>query len=274
MTRAGRLARGLAAAAALVAIVAGLPTALVLWGTSPVRGPLGWESVRDVFYELGSERVLVGGLTIAVWLVWALFLRALLAEVIDLRRGRSESLLAAGYGEAPPAGPLRSLARRLVTCLTLTVGSVGPLAGVAGAVTAPPPALAAVLPAASAGASDWAPATEATPATLPAVDSVATTSPMVRVTVSEPSDAWNLAERLLGDGLRWKELWVTNRDRLQPDGQCWTDPESTVRAGWELVVPSAASPPSIAREATTTPASAAGEVAVVATASGCWPNAG
>jgi hypothetical protein len=104
VTRAGRLVRGLAAAVALVAIVAGLPAALVVWGTSPVRGPLGWESLRDVFYELASERVLVGALTIAAWLVWALFLRALVAEIIDLRPGRPETLLAAGYGERQPLG--------------------------------------------------------------------------------------------------------------------------------------------------------------------------
>ena len=241
MTRAGRPVRGLAAAVALVAIVAGLPAALVVWGTSPVRGPLGWESLRDVFYELASERVLVGALTIAAWLVWALFLRALVAEIIDLRRGRPETLLAAGYGEAPTAGPLRTLARRLVTSLTITVGSMGPLASVAGAVTAPPPpALASMLPAPGATAADWSPAPETPPPAPLPVDPAAPAAPMARVTVTEPSDAWNLADRLLGDGLRWKELWVHNRDRLQPDGQRWTNPESTVRAGWELVVPTAA----------------------------------
>jgi DNA-binding SARP family transcriptional activator len=255
VTRAGRLVRGLAAAAALVAIVAGLPAALVVWGTSPVRGPLGWESLRDVFYELASERVLVGALTIAAWLVWALFLRALVAEIIDLRRGRPETLLAAGYGEAPTAGPLRTLARRLVTSLTITVGSMGPLASVAGAVTAPaPPALAAVLPAPGAPAPDWTPAPETPPPAASPVEP-APAAPMAWVTVTEPSDAWNLADRLLGDGLRWRELWVHNRGRLQPDGQRWTNPESTVRAGWELVVPTAA--PAGAPEAT-------GEVMVVA----------
>jgi DNA-binding SARP family transcriptional activator len=72
------------------------------------------------------------------------------------------------------------------------------------------------------------------------------------VTVTEPSDAWNLAERFLGDGRRWKELWLTNRDSLQPDGARWSDPEATVRAGWELVVPAALTAPD-------TPAPTAGQ---------------
>jgi DNA-binding SARP family transcriptional activator len=268
VTRAGRVVRGLAAATALVAIVAGLPAALVVWGTSPLRGPLGWESLRDVFYELASERVLVGALTIAAWLVWALFLRALVAEIIDLRRGRPETLLAAGYGDAPPAGPLRTLARRLVTSLTITVGSMGPLASVAGAVTAPPlPALASMLPAPGAPAADRSPAPETPPPAPSLVEPAVPAAPMARVTVTEPSDAWNLADRLLGDGLRWKELWVHNRDRVQPDGQRWTNPESTVRAGWELVVPSAApggATAAAAGDGATGPAVAMGEVTVAA----------
>jgi acyl-coenzyme A synthetase/AMP-(fatty) acid ligase len=126
---------------------------------------LGWESLRAVFYELGSERVLVGVLTIAAWAVWALFLRALVLELVEARHVRSESLLAAGYGDAPGGGPLRTLARGLVTWLTMTVGSVGSLAGVAAAVTAPPPALVAMLPAPSVAPAEWAPG-PAAPATV------------------------------------------------------------------------------------------------------------
>ncbi|HZA81792.1 MAG TPA: hypothetical protein VFC13_10010, partial [Actinomycetes bacterium] len=223
MSRVGRLVRGVAAAGVLLGIVAALPAALVLWGTSPVRGELGGDSLRDVFYELGSERVLAGALTIAAWAVWALFLRALIVEVVELRRGHAEGLLAAGYGEVPAGGPLRALARRLVTWLALTVGSMGPL-GAGDAVTAPPPALAAMLPPPGVSSSDWATAA-ATPTRAAAEQGTAEAGvPRMRVTVTEPSDAWNLAERFLGDGLRWRELWELNRERLQPDGGRWADP--------------------------------------------------
>jgi DNA-binding SARP family transcriptional activator len=146
---------------------------------------------------------------------------------------------------------------------------MGPLASVAGAVTAPPPpALTSMLPAPGATAADWSPAPETPPPTRSPVEPAAPPAPMARVTVTEPSDAWNLADRLLGDGLRWKELWVHNRDRLQPDGQRWTNPESTVRAGWELVVPTPAparapGPAAAAGDGATGPA-ATGEVTVAA----------
>src|SRR5690606_28031016 len=41
----------------------------------------------------------------------------------------------------------------------------------------------------------------------------------------------------LGDGMRWRELWELNRDRPQPDGRAWTDPQVIV-PGWHLVLPS------------------------------------
>src|SRR5690606_38034447 len=89
MTTIGRALRAGAAALTLVEIIVGLPAALVGWGTSPVRGAVTTESVRAVFEEPGSDRVIVGVLTIAAWCVWALFLRALAAEFVDARRART-----------------------------------------------------------------------------------------------------------------------------------------------------------------------------------------
>jgi DNA-binding SARP family transcriptional activator/nucleoid-associated protein YgaU len=235
----GRLTRALVAAATLVGIVAGLPMALVLWGTSPARGEPSWDSLREIGYELGSERVLVGALTIAAWIVWLLFLRALLLEVIALREARSG---AADFTGGPSGGgPLRNLARGLVIWLTMTAGAFGSMGG-AGAATGSPPALATVLPI---EATTHMPRPSA--AAPPQPREIALAAPAQgsgeRVVVEAPSDAWNLAERHLGDGLRWSELWEHNRDRIQPDGQRWLDPESIVEAGWELVLPAGSAVP-------------------------------
>jgi DNA-binding SARP family transcriptional activator/nucleoid-associated protein YgaU len=153
---------------------------------------------------------------------------------------------------------LRRLARWLVAWLSLTLGPVGSLAGLSGVASPAAPTLAAMMPAATAAPMEVSPPAPPAPAeshTIGASEWVHTE----RVTVSEPSDAWNLAERFLGDGLRWKELWEHNRERLQSDGQRWTDPESTVQAGWELVVP-AVTPGRAARAADAT--GSPGEVTV------------
>ena len=89
MTTLARMLRALAALVALVAVVIGLPAALATWGTSPVRGGLSVEAVRDVLAEPSSDRVIAGALTIAAWVVWLLFLRALAVELVAARRARA-----------------------------------------------------------------------------------------------------------------------------------------------------------------------------------------
>ncbi|MBB0231183.1 BTAD domain-containing putative transcriptional regulator, partial [Streptomyces calidiresistens] len=47
---------------------------------------------------------------------------------------------------------------------------------------------------------------------------------------------WGIAERHLGDGLRYKEIYELNRDRVQPDGSRLTE-ASLIRPGWILEMP-------------------------------------
>ncbi|MBO0610802.1 hypothetical protein [Myceligenerans salitolerans] len=46
-----------------------------------------------------------------------------------------------------------------------------------------------------------------------------------------------IAERFLGDGERWPEIFELNEGRVQPDGEALTDPD-TVAVGWALQLPS------------------------------------
>ena len=39
--------------------------------------------------------------------------------------------------------------------------------------------------------------------------------------VARGDSPWSLAERHLGDGLRWRELWDLNRGVPQADGRAW-----------------------------------------------------
>ncbi|MFF9897729.1 BTAD domain-containing putative transcriptional regulator [Streptomyces longispororuber] len=61
------------------------------------------------------------------------------------------------------------------------------------------------------------------------------------VVVGPPRDGvhdslWRIAERYLGDGRRWPEIYTLNRGRPQPDGRTLTHP-GLIRPGWVLRLP-------------------------------------
>lgn len=47
---------------------------------------------------------------------------------------------------------------------------------------------------------------------------------------------WAIADRLLGDGFRWTELWSLNQNRQMADGRTFTNP-NLIYAGWTLDLP-------------------------------------
>ncbi|GMU40660.1 MAG: hypothetical protein AMXMBFR23_15260 [Chloroflexota bacterium] len=47
---------------------------------------------------------------------------------------------------------------------------------------------------------------------------------------------WGIAERFLGDGFRWTELWEANRDREMGAGWRFTNP-NLIYPGWEIALP-------------------------------------
>ena len=55
-------------------------------------------------------------------------------------------------------------------------------------------------------------------------------------TVVSGDSLWAIAERLLGDGFRWTELWDLNQHRPMPDGRTFTNP-NLIYAGWTLDLP-------------------------------------
>lgn len=55
-------------------------------------------------------------------------------------------------------------------------------------------------------------------------------------TVVSGDSLWAIAERLLGDGFRWTELWTLNQHRQMPDGRMFTNP-NLIYAGWTLDLP-------------------------------------
>ncbi len=72
-------------------------------------------------------------------------------------------------------------------------------------------------------------------APLPA-DSMSVDAGVVTYRVARGDHLWGIAERFLGDGFRWDEIWQANRDRDMGGGWRFTDPQR-IYPGWELVLP-------------------------------------
>ncbi len=55
-------------------------------------------------------------------------------------------------------------------------------------------------------------------------------------TVVRGDHLWGIAERFLGDGFRWVEIWKLNQHRTMADGRTFVDP-NLIYAGWQLELP-------------------------------------
>ncbi len=217
-------------AVALLLLVVGLPVALlVLAGPPPI--PTSVPSARDFAQQLSFEDVLTV-LVAVLWLTWLWFVACVVVEVLAARRG--------GLARSVPlAGPLQRLARVLVGALLLT----GIMAGQAQAVEAPSAApthsvasiVTADLPTIDVAADQAAAATEA------AADEQADHVGEKVYTVKAPKDGyhdnlWDIAERHLGDGRRYHEIYDLNKDTVQSDGGK-LELARLIQPGWDLVMP-------------------------------------
>ena len=227
---------------ALLALLLGLPAALlVLSGPPPV--PTGLPSLRDLVQQLSFEDLLTV-LVAVVWLAWLYFVVCVVVEVVAARRGGMSR-------SVPLAGPLQRLAQVLVGALLMS----GLLAA---------PAQASLLDAANAAPSSSAATTTLTGSplagtTYSAVDARADVDGTAGheqndahtvdggvmgklvYTVTAPKDGyhdnlWDIAERHLGDGRRYTEIYQLNKDRAQPDGR-QLELARLIQPGWDLVMP-------------------------------------
>jgi len=225
--------RGFAALVATVAFVAGVPWLLIRYGDWPITGVPSDEQLRDLVDTVVSDTMVFGVLTVAAWLVWAGFTISLLLESAAAVRGVQAPRLAC-------AGPLQRSARVLVAAIVLAVSlshnqPAAFAAGQRASATIPFPRSAAqvtqiVEPVRVPHGFD---SSEAADGTTGEASSDQTGR---AVTVGRGDSAWGLAEQHLGDGMRWRELWELNRDRPQPDGRAWRDPQLIV-PGWQLLLP-------------------------------------
>jgi DNA-binding SARP family transcriptional activator/nucleoid-associated protein YgaU len=155
-------------------------------------------------------------------LVWAQLVVSLFVEAIAYARGRKA-------GAVPLAGGPQRAAARLVATIALLGALVStrtpnPAVATRGGPLAGPAPVAVTL------VDDRAPDGGAT------VDGAPAVAPAPVCSVQRRDTLWGIAERHLGDPLRWSEIFQLNEGRPQTDGGCLTDPDHIVE-GWRLVLP-------------------------------------
>lgn len=218
------LLRAVAAAASLLALLVGLPWLLVATVGNPLGSLPSFDAVARAVEtgDIGSD-VLVRAIAALAWVVWLQFAVAFVGEVVATARRRPAPRLRV-------LGAAESVVARLVATVLLAWSTVGVR-----------PAAAAPLDAAigvAGRAGVVAPALPA-PSAAPAVAAPVSDEPAA-VTVTyevKPRDClWTIAERELGDPLRWREIAALNEGREQPDGSVLRSAD-LIRPGWVLTLP-------------------------------------
>ncbi|MFG2312363.1 BTAD domain-containing putative transcriptional regulator [Streptomyces sp. NPDC048566] len=245
----GDFVKAFGALLALLVLLVGVPGALAVGVGWPL--PHGAPGLDWLQREI-SVGTFVNVLTVMVWCAWAQFTACVLVEV-------KAALSGVGMpNRVPGAGPSQLLARQLVASLLLVGAAAasftpglsqlgqGPEAGRQAPVAAAAqqtPGLFGGQQEQSASRAAAAVAEQAATAAGAAVradgsgEDAATKYYRIHPPEGRHHDSlWEVAQRHLGDGRRYKEIYRLNKDRTQPDGSKLSE-ASLIRPGWILEMP-------------------------------------
>ncbi|MEV0581817.1 hypothetical protein [Nonomuraea sp. NPDC050310] len=213
----GDVLAGLGALVVLVLLIAGVPYALLTLAGPPLSPEL---LTLDLFTsEIGPSTILA----VLVLLVWLAWFQLLVCVVVELYAGVRRVGMPR---RVPLSGGTQVLANRLVSAVLVlfTASAVAvPAASAATRVEAP----------------RLAPVTYAAPVAEGTVETVTTTK---KVYVVQPphgrhhESLWEIAEKCLGDGRRYPEIYRLNQHKAQPDGTR-LQMADLIRPGWVLDMP-------------------------------------
>ncbi|MEC3994722.1 BTAD domain-containing putative transcriptional regulator [Actinacidiphila sp. DG2A-62] len=240
----GDIVRAFGAFLALLVLVVGVPGALLYFIGSPFPHHLD----SDLIQQPITSETFVNTLAVVVWLAWAQFTACVLVEA---------KAAVSGVGmphRVPGSGPSQLLARQLVAALLLVgVSASGLIPGIGQlgqhhqiehqgrqgpAVTAQQTPGQQHLRPASAVPHQQAGRQGAAAGQGTAADAAKDTK-FYRIQPPEGrhhDSLWEIAQRHLGDGRRYKEIYELNKDRVQPDGSRLSQ-ASLIRPGWVMEMP-------------------------------------
>ncbi|MFJ7135370.1 BTAD domain-containing putative transcriptional regulator [Streptomyces fungicidicus] len=241
----GDFVKAFLAFVALLALLVGVPLALATqagWPFPETFEPMEWLK-QDI-----SVGTFLSILTFVVWLAWAQFTACVLVEM-------KAALSGVGVpGRVPGAGPSQLLARQLVAAVLLvgaTAASFTPGLSQLGqsldgnqrptvAAAQQTPGLFAQQQEQASGAAA-ALAEQASHAEAAASTGARQQGDTKFYRIQPPEgrhhdSLWEISERHLGDGRRYKEIFELNKDRTQPDGSKLSE-ASLIRPGWIMEMP-------------------------------------
>ncbi|MEV6639659.1 BTAD domain-containing putative transcriptional regulator [Amycolatopsis sp. NPDC051371] len=222
--------RGLLALGLLAALVAGLPWALVYGAGWPLPNHLpSLDELGSALIAPMSTSLLLDILACLVWVLWLVFVLDVAACALESARGVRWPDL------RRQAGPVRRVAAMLVGALL--VAMLGRTANAAPAPPAEPARSTGAAPTVVTSRVETMPVAEEHTADQPAPVQPGTER------VRPPEDGvhdslWRIAQRCLGDGDRWLEIWALNQGSTQPGARVLSNP-NLVHPGDILRIPTA-----------------------------------
>jgi hypothetical protein len=241
----GDFVRAFGAFLALAVLVVGVPGALLYY----IGSPLPHHFNADLVNQPITSRTFLNTLAVVVWLAWAQFTACVLVEA---------KAAMSGVGmphRVPGSGPSQLLARQLVAALLLVgVSTAGLVPGLSSlgqhhqvenqarpgvAATAQQTPGQHQVRQASTAVPHQQGADHAAAASQGAGQTAHQATKFYRIHPPEGrhhDSLWEIAQRHLGDGRRYKEIYELNKDRVQPDGSRLSQ-ASLIRPGWVMEMP-------------------------------------
>lgn len=228
--RSAHLLRGLLATGVLTALAVGIPWGLACYIGWPLPHHVPtWPEFEGALLAPMSTNFLLRTLACILWPVWSAF-------VFDVARATADEIRYLPRPAISHAGPLNALATVLVGTIIMAMLPQRPTTPAAAA-----PASAATSTVITESSSTLLqtrlvaiarPVTAQTQGRSHATGTVEVESPHAGIYDS----LWRIADRALGDGNRWPQIYALNRGRPQPDGRTLTTP-NLIRPGWILRLP-------------------------------------